>query len=143
MRILDGKTVAVTGGGGGLGRCYGMAMAKAGAAVAVSDINLAAAQATAEAIVETGGKAIALQADVTQAGDFEKLLDRTEAELGPLDVLLNLAGMYPKNALVDLPEDEWDATPASRSTRRPSRSSISASPSRYRQSKKNGCSGKV
>src|SRR5688572_26882923 len=84
-------------------------MAKAGAALAVSDINVAAAQATVDAIIEAGGKAIALQADVTQAAELEKLLDRTEAELGPLDVLVNLAGMYPKNALVDLPEAEWDA----------------------------------
>ena len=46
MRMLEGKSVAMTGGGGGLGLCYGMAMAEAGASVAVSDINLAAEQAT-------------------------------------------------------------------------------------------------
>ena len=109
MKLLEGKSIAMTGGGGGLGRCYGLAMAQAGAAVAVSDINLAAAQATADAIVKAGGRAVAVQADVTQAAQFEQLLDRTEAEFGPLDVLLNIAGMFPRVALVDMAEETWDA----------------------------------
>lgn len=109
MELLEGKTVAMTGGGGGLGRCYGLAMAKAGAAVAVSDIDLAAAQATAEAIVDAGGKAIAVRADVTKAAEFEKLFDRTESELGALDVLLNIAGMFPRKTMWEMSEEEWDA----------------------------------
>ncbi|MGZ9080239.1 MAG: SDR family NAD(P)-dependent oxidoreductase, partial [Burkholderiales bacterium] len=96
MKLLEGKTAAMTGGGGGLGRCYGVAMAKAGASVAVCDIDLKAAEATADAIREEGGKAIALQADVTQAAAFEELFDRTESEFGPLDVLLNIAGIFPR-----------------------------------------------
>src|SRR5688572_20744161 len=108
MNLLEGKTVAMTGGGGGLGRCYGLAMAKAGAAIAVSDINVEAAQATTETIVKAGGKAITVRTDVTKAAEFERLLDRTEAELGSLDVLLNIAGMFPRRALVDMPEEEWD-----------------------------------
>jgi NAD(P)-dependent dehydrogenase (short-subunit alcohol dehydrogenase family) len=109
MNLLEGKTVAITGGGGGLGRCYGLAMAKAGAAIAVSDINLGAAQATADAIVAGGGRATAVQADVTKAAAFEQLFDRAEAEFGPLDVLLNIAGMFPRVALVDMTEETWDA----------------------------------
>ena len=109
MKLLEGKSVAMTGGGGGLGRCYGLAMAKHGASIAVADIDLEAAQATADAIVKAGGKAIAVRADVTQAAQFEMLLDRTEAELGPLDVLLNIAGMFPRVALVDMTEEQWDA----------------------------------
>ena len=109
MRLLEGKTVVVTGGGGGLGRCYAVAMAHAGAAVAVSDIDFESARATSRAIGEVGGRAISVQADVTQAAAFEHVLDAAEAELGPIDVLVNLAGMFPKNALIDLPEAEWDA----------------------------------
>lgn len=109
MNILEGKTVAMTGGGGGLGRCYGLAMAKAGAAIAVCDINLEAARATADAIVKAGGRAIAVQSDVTRAAAFEDLFDRTEAEFGPLDVLLNIAGMFPRVALVEMSEETWDA----------------------------------
>lgn len=109
MNILEGKTVAMTGGGGGLGRCYGLAMAKAGAAIAVCDINLEAARATADAIVKAGGRAIAVQSDVTRAAAFEDLFDRAEAEFGPLDVLLNIAGMFPRVALVEMSEETWDA----------------------------------
>ena len=109
MKLLEGKTVAMTGGGGGLGRCYGLAMAKAGAAVAVSDINLDAAQATTDAIIKAGGRAIAVQADATKAAAFEQLLDRTEAKFGPLDVLLNIAGMFPRVSLVHMTEETWDA----------------------------------
>ena len=109
MKLLEGKSVAMTGGGGGLGCCYGVAMARAGAAVAVSDIDLAAAQRTVDAIVAAGGRAIAVQTDVTRAAAIEQLLDRTEAEFGPLDVLLNIAGMFPRVALVDMTEETWDA----------------------------------
>ena len=109
MKLLEGKSVAMTGGGGGLGRCYGVAMARAGAAVAVADIDLAGAQRTVDAIVEAGGRAIAVQTDVTRAAAIEQLLDRSEAEFGPLDVLLNIAGMFPRVALVDMTEETWDA----------------------------------
>jgi len=108
MSLLEGKTVAMTGGGGALGRCYGLAMARAGASIAVADIKLAAAQETADAIVTAGGRAVALQTDVTQAVAFEHLLDRTEATFGPLDVLLNIAGIFPRRALIEMPEEEWD-----------------------------------
>ena len=109
MKLLEGKSVAMTGGGGGLGLCYGVAMARAGASIAVSDINSAAAQSTADAIVEAGGRAIAIETDVTRAAAIEQLLDRTEAAFGPLDVLLNIAGMFPRVALVDMTEETWDA----------------------------------
>jgi NAD(P)-dependent dehydrogenase (short-subunit alcohol dehydrogenase family) len=109
MRLLEGKSIAMTGGGGGLGLCYGLAMAKAGAAVAVADINFDAAKATADAIIKAGGRAIPIQADVTKAAQFEQLLDRTETEFGPLDVLLNIAGMFPRVALVEMSEEVWDA----------------------------------
>ena len=109
MRLLEGKSVAMTGGGGGLGLCYGVAMAKAGASVAVCDIDLKAAQKTVDAIKEAGGRAIPVQADVTKAAAFEELLDRTESEFGPLDVLLNIAGIFPRVALVDMSEETWDS----------------------------------
>jgi NAD(P)-dependent dehydrogenase (short-subunit alcohol dehydrogenase family) len=109
MNLLEGKTVVMTGGGGGLGRCYGVAMAKAGAAVVVTDIDLPAAQATVDAITAASGRAVAVQGDVTKAATFEQLFDRAEKDYGSFDVLLNIAGMFPRRALVDMEEAEWDA----------------------------------
>jgi 3-oxoacyl-[acyl-carrier protein] reductase len=109
MRLLEDKTALITGGGGGLGRAYALAFARAGAAVAACDIDERAAHETAAAVAQDGGRAVAIRADVTQAAAFEDALDRAEAMLGAVDVLLNLAGTFPKNALVDLPEEEWDA----------------------------------
>jgi len=108
MRLLDGKTVVVTGAGGGLGRSYALALAEAGAAVVLSDIDLQAARTAAEAVSERGGRAVAVRADMSVAPDVESLFENAEAELGPVDVLINLAGIFPKNALVELPEEEWD-----------------------------------
>ena len=108
MGLLEGKSVAMTGGGGGLGLCYGVAMAAAGASVAVADINLDAAKATVDAISGAGGRAIAVKTDVTRADELEQLLDRTEAAFGPLDVLVNIAGIFPRIALVDMTEQAWD-----------------------------------
>lgn len=108
MELLKDKVVAMTGGGGGLGRCYGMALAKAGAQVVVADVNMAAARATVSEIKREGGRAIAVQCDVTQAAEIDYLLDFAEGQLGPLDVMLNIAGMFPRVALVDMEESTWD-----------------------------------
>jgi NAD(P)-dependent dehydrogenase (short-subunit alcohol dehydrogenase family) len=108
MGVLDGKTAAITGGGGALGRAYATAMAQAGAAVAVSDVNPDTARVTADAITKGGGKALAMKADATDAAAFEALFDRAEAELGPLDILVNVAGMYPHSLVAEMSEQEWD-----------------------------------
>jgi NAD(P)-dependent dehydrogenase (short-subunit alcohol dehydrogenase family) len=108
MGMLEGKTVAITGGGGGLGRCYGPALAAAGAKVAVSDIDLEAALETTHAINAAGGSAIAVEADASKAECFEHLFNVTEEELGPLDVLINLAGVFPKSGLAEMTEEHWD-----------------------------------
>ncbi len=91
-----------------MSRCYGLALARAGAAVAVSDINVEAAKATSDAIIKGGGRAITVQADVTKAAEVERLLDRAEAELGSLDIMLNVAGIFPRVPLVDMTEEIWD-----------------------------------
>lgn len=109
MNLLEGKTVAMTGGGGSLGLCYGLAMAKNGASIAVADVNLEAAQKTADAIKKAGGRAFAVQSDVTKKSAFVELFDRAESEFGPLDILLNIAGIFPRVPLVDMEEDVWDS----------------------------------
>ncbi len=108
MGVLDGKTAAITGGGGALGRAYARAIAQAGAAIAVSDVNPDTARVTADLITKTGGKALAMKVDATDAAAFEALFDRAEAELGPLDILVNVAGMYPRTLVEEMSEQEWD-----------------------------------
>jgi len=98
---LHGRTVAITGGGRGIGAATARALVAAGARVAIGDVDLATAQATAAAI---GGSTLALPLDVTDRAGFVAFLDIVESTLGPLDVLVNNAGIMPLTRL--LGEDE-------------------------------------
>ena len=97
-RPLQGKVVAITGGARGIGRATAAALAGKGARVAIGDIDGATAEATAE---EIGSGTIALQLDVTDRASFEAFLDRVEAELGPLEVMINNAGILHLGPFVD------------------------------------------
>lgn len=92
MRKLEGKTVVVTGGGGGIGGATCRRFAAEGARVAVLDLSLEAAQKVAEEIHEKGGQALALRCDITNRADVEAALQQTQAQLGPVEVLVNNAG---------------------------------------------------
>lgn len=100
---LVGKVVAITGAGRGIGASTAKAFVAAGAKVAIGDVDLAPAQATADAI---GGGTVALQLDVTDTASFDAFLDSVESLLGPIDVLVNNAGIMPLTPLLD----EDDAT---------------------------------
>ncbi|MHB1467910.1 MAG: SDR family oxidoreductase [Solirubrobacteraceae bacterium] len=89
-RLLAGQTVAVTGGAHGIGRATAIALARAGTRVAIGDVDVEAARATA---AELGGSAVALPLDVGSRESFEAFLDGVEQQLGPLDVLVNNAGI--------------------------------------------------
>jgi 3-oxoacyl-[acyl-carrier protein] reductase len=106
--MLDGKVVAMTGAGGVLGRSYALALAAAGGRVAVSDLQRDAALATADAIIEAGGRSIAVEADATDGPALEGFIERAEFQLGPLDVFVNVAGIFPRTPVADMPEEEWD-----------------------------------
>jgi 2-hydroxycyclohexanecarboxyl-CoA dehydrogenase len=92
MRGLPSKTVAITGGGGGIGGATCRRFAAAGAKVAVLDRNLDAASATAKAIEAAGGSALALACDITRRADVDAAIEQVTARLGPVDVLVNNAG---------------------------------------------------
>ncbi|GHF48488.1 SDR family NAD(P)-dependent oxidoreductase [Seohaeicola zhoushanensis] len=92
MRGLKGKTVVVTGGGGGIGAATCLRFAEEGAAVAVVDLNEAAAKAVADQIAATGGKALAVAVDLTDAEATARAVERIEADLGAIDVLVNGVG---------------------------------------------------
>lgn len=89
-RPLTGKVVAITGGARGIGRATAAALIRKGAKVAIGDLDLAVTEQAAAAL---GGGTVALQLDVTDAGSFERFVAETERQLGPLDVLVNNAGI--------------------------------------------------
>ena len=92
MQRFNGKTVAVTGGGGGIGGATSRRFAGEGARVAVLDLNLQAAEAVVAQIRAAGGQAAAFQADITQRASVDAAVAAVEAQLGPVDVLVNNAG---------------------------------------------------
>ncbi|WP_233888680.1 2-hydroxycyclohexanecarboxyl-CoA dehydrogenase [Paraburkholderia flagellata] len=92
MRKLEGKTVVVTGGGGGIGGATCRRFAAEGARVAVLDLSLEAALKVVEDIHENGGQALALRCDITNRADVDAALQQTQAQLGPVEVLVNNAG---------------------------------------------------
>jgi NADP-dependent 3-hydroxy acid dehydrogenase YdfG len=97
-RSLTGKVVAITGGARGIGRATAAALVRKGAKVAIGDLDVELAERTAG---ELGGGTIALELDVTERASFERFLDATEERLGPLDVLVNNAGIMHLSRLVD------------------------------------------
>jgi NAD(P)-dependent dehydrogenase (short-subunit alcohol dehydrogenase family) len=97
-RSLNGKVVAITGGGRGIGRATALALAREGARVAVGDLDREAADRVA---AEIGSRALGLALDVTDHAGFTAFLDEVEQRLGPLDVLVNNAGIMPVAPLVE------------------------------------------
>jgi len=92
MSKFDGKTVIVTGGGGGIGGAACRRFARQGARVAVFDMNLDAAQRVAAEIGADGGEAVAFRCDITNRGEVDEAIAAAEARFGPVDVLVNNAG---------------------------------------------------
>ena len=92
MQRFTDQTVIVTGGGGGIGGATCRRFAAEGAKVAVFDLNLQAAQAVAEGILAQGGRAQAYPCDIADRATVDAAVAAAEADLGPIDVLVNNAG---------------------------------------------------
>jgi 3-oxoacyl-[acyl-carrier protein] reductase len=106
---LDGQVAIVTGGGRGAGAAIAMKLAADGAAVVVNDLDEAPASETAEAIVEAGGRALAVAGDVTESGFGERIVEATLDEFGDLHILVNNAGYIWNTAIQNTVDEQWDA----------------------------------
>jgi len=95
---LNGRIVAITGGARGIGRATAQACVRAGMRVAIGDLDIAAARRTAE---ELGNGTIAVELDVSNRASMRHFIDAAEEELGPLDVLVNNAGIMHLGPLAD------------------------------------------
>lgn len=90
---LKGKTAVVTGAGSGIGRAVAQMLAARGAPVAAVDLDEATARDTAQLIVKAGGQAVSAGADVSQAADLDRAVAGAVKELGPLEIMVNIAGI--------------------------------------------------
>ena len=108
---LDGQTAIVTGGGRDIGRACALRLAQEGAAVAINYMNSATgAERTVAEITQAGGRAIAVQGDLTKAADVAELVGRTVGEFGGLNILVNNSGgLIARKTIAEMSLDHWQA----------------------------------
>jgi NAD(P)-dependent dehydrogenase (short-subunit alcohol dehydrogenase family) len=112
---LDGRVAIVTGAGQNIGRAIALRLAGEGAAVAVVDRDAGRAEAVRDEIVGTGGRALAVIADVSDEDDVGRGVDQVVEELGGLDILVNNAGgpppgiVLPRGPFLDGTDEDWQS----------------------------------
>ncbi len=105
---FEGRTVIVTGGGGGIGGASCRRFAAEGARVAVLDVNLEAAQSVAQEITARGGQAQAFRCDITDRASVDQAVAATIERFGPIDVLVNNAGWDIFRPFTKTEPIQWD-----------------------------------
>jgi NAD(P)-dependent dehydrogenase (short-subunit alcohol dehydrogenase family) len=105
---LRGKVALISGGATGMGGASAKLFAAEGAKVVIVDRNLEAAQATCAEIVDAGGKAVALQADVSKSAEVNAAVAAAQKVFGPITVLFNHAGTIVIKPFLETTEEEWD-----------------------------------
>jgi NAD(P)-dependent dehydrogenase (short-subunit alcohol dehydrogenase family) len=105
---LDGRVALVTGAGGGIGSATCVALARAGAVVAALETDAATMAATVAAVEAEGGRAVPLAGDVRREDDVGRLFDDAEAQLGPIDLLVNTAFAARHHRPDEMPLDDWE-----------------------------------
>ncbi len=107
---IDGKVVIVTGAGQGIGEGIAKVFAAVGAKVVVAARAIANGQETVDDIVEAGGEAVLIQADVGKHEHVSRLVEETVAHFGRLDISIHNAAVYPIHAIEDLSDEILDLT---------------------------------
>lgn len=111
MAELSGRVALITGGSRGIGRAVAISLAEAGAAVAVNFRDKAAdAEAVVDMIRKAGRRAASVRADVSQGTEVTAMVAAVERDLGPVDVLVNNAGIGPIRSVEELTEGVFDQT---------------------------------
>jgi len=111
MASLSGKVAIVTGASRGIGRVIAERLAQEGASVVINYAHSAdEAQKVVQTIVSTGGRALAVQANVSQLEDIRRLFQATVAQFGKLDIVVNNAGVAIYKPLAEAMEQDFDAT---------------------------------
>jgi NAD(P)-dependent dehydrogenase (short-subunit alcohol dehydrogenase family) len=106
---LQNKCAVVTGGGAGIGKSVAQLLAKAGARVVVADVNVATAFVVAGELNSTApGSAVGIGCDVASERSVIALFDAAVQQFGSVDILVNVAGIYPKTPFLETPVDKWD-----------------------------------
>jgi 2-deoxy-D-gluconate 3-dehydrogenase len=105
---LDGRVALVTGASRGIGRAVALALGAAGAAVACCARSEGQVEATAQTIEKSGGVARAFPLDVTRRDEIDAIVRAAREQLGPIDVLVNNAGITIEKRSVDVTDEEWD-----------------------------------
>jgi NAD(P)-dependent dehydrogenase (short-subunit alcohol dehydrogenase family) len=110
---LQNQVAIITGAASGIGRAAAVIFAREGARVVVADLQEvsrleAETPPTVETIRAAGGEAIFVRADVTQRPQVEALVDETRRHFGRVDILVNSAGIFIRNAIVDVSDEEWE-----------------------------------
>ncbi|MET9350638.1 2,3-dihydro-2,3-dihydroxybenzoate dehydrogenase [Streptomyces termitum] len=113
---MNTKTALVTGAAGGIGAAVARALAADGTRVALLDADPAALEPLAKELRTEGAAVLALGVDVRSSGEVDAAVDRTERELGPIDHLVNAAGVLRTGEVAGFSDEDWDTTFAVNST---------------------------
>lgn len=105
---LSGGVAIVTGGAMGIGQGIAFRLAEAGASVVIADRDVEAAQRTVELITERGGRATAMQVDVSVIDDAQAMVQQTIDAFGQVNILVNNAGIFPFAPALEVCEELWD-----------------------------------